>query len=54
MSFVGALNIPIKVIVGFGKGENVIKKPNKALFYDNVSVNFDKIEFKNHSTNRGI
>lgn len=38
------LDIPIKVIVGFGKGENVIKKPNKSLFYDNVSVNFNKIE----------
>jgi bifunctional polynucleotide phosphatase/kinase len=38
------LNIPIKVIVGFGKGDDVVRKPNKALFYDNVSVSFDKTE----------
>lgn len=38
------LNIPIKVNVGFGK-ENKIKKPNKKLFYDNVSIEFNEISF---------
>lgn len=41
------LNIPIKVIVGFGKGEDAIKKPNKKLFFDNVNVakNFSNKSF---------
>jgi bifunctional polynucleotide phosphatase/kinase len=43
------LNIPIKVIIGFGKGDFVIKKPNKKLFFDNVkesvALNFSKKSF---------
>lgn len=47
----GTLNIPIKVIVGFGssKDPKVIRKPNKKLFFDYVKVsvasNFSKKSF---------
>jgi bifunctional polynucleotide phosphatase/kinase len=38
----GTIGIPIKVVIGFGKGA---QKPNKKLFFDNVSVKFSKKSF---------